>query len=129
MHRRVMQELCSCTLARNHQEHICICSGSSSSTSLFEILYFVLEMALPRRRAKAILPWVQCPGCEAWMKPTKKMVDFSEFADGDTYCDNCWMYWDSYNCWMYWDACNYYYYHWYPQCLQAVHGGSVHDDV
>ena len=85
-------------------------------------------MALPRRRAKAImmhgLQWVQCPGCEAWMKPTKKMVDFSEFADGDTYCDNCWMYWDNYTCWMYRDACNYYYYLWYPHCLQAVQNCS-----
>ena len=93
-HRRVMHAVAH---LQGIIKNIYVCSCSSSSTSLFEILYFVLEMVLiKRRRGKAILPWVQCPGCEAWMKPTKKMVDFSEFADGDTYCDNCWMYWDYY---------------------------------
>ena len=96
-----------------------VCSGSSSSTSLFEILYFVLGMGkLARRNGQPVLPWMQCQGCKEWFKNAEKIKGFNKF--GTTYCDNCWMYWDNYNCWMYWDAYNYYYYHWYPQCLQAV---------
>ena len=74
-------------------------------------------MVLARRNGKAILPWMQCPGCEAWMKPTKKMVDFSEFGDGDTYCDNCWKYWDDYKYYYYH---YYYYYYYYYYCLQVL---------
>ena len=74
---------------------------------------------LPRRNGQPVLPWMQCPGCEGWFKNAEKIKDFNKFVT-TCYCDNCWMYWDNYNCWMYWDACNYYYYRWYPQCLQAV---------
>ena len=101
-------------------KNIYICSCSSSSTPLFEILYFVLEMGkLPRRNYKGqpVLPWMQCQGCKDWFKNVEKISGSNKF--GACYCDICWMYWDI-NCWMYWDSCNYYYYHWYPHCLQAV---------
>ena len=117
-HRRVMHAVAH---LQGIIKNIYVCSCSSSSTSLFEILYFVLEMGkLPRRNGQPVLPWMQCQGCKAWFKNAKKITGFNKFGTTYCYCDNCWMYWDNYNCWMYWDNCNYYYYHWYPQCLQAV---------
>jgi hypothetical protein len=117
-HKRVMQlhtyaVRCTCTYAA---------AGSSLSTSLLRLRFYILSwMALKRCNGKSILPWMQCQGCYAWVKPGMTK-DFSEFGRGDTYyCDNCWK-WDAYMNYYYYREL--YYYHYYFQCLHAVQNCS-----
>ena len=99
-------------------KNIYICSCSSSSTTLFEILYFVLEMALKRRDGKTLMPWVRCATCKVWMKMAHKIKDFDECCEA-CYCENCWMYWDSYF---------YYYPYYYFYFLQGLRCNEVIED-
>ena len=75
-----------------------VSSSSTIAASLLVLLYFVLEMALKRRRGTPVAKgtWVQCPCCKVWMKmlTTKERAEIADlWQNSNCYCGNCWRWW------------------------------------